>query len=177
MFKYEWIWQKNTFGNIALVNYAPLRIHESVLVFSNTPASFVKNATCITYNPQKMKGERYKKINKKTNKPSLSVFRKGSELKEVVEYSDRFPTTILDIPNSNHNSKHPTQKPLDLFRYLIRTYSNEGDLVFDGYSGSGTTAHACLVENRNFIGAELNSEYYQTAIQRIELEKNQAKLF
>ena len=84
-----------------------------------------------------------------------------------------FPT--VDIQNGSRT--HPTQKPIDLMRYLVKTYSNEGDLVFDGYSGSGTTAAACLQEKRKFIGAELNLEYYQKSIQRLEQLKKQTVLF
>jgi hypothetical protein len=73
-----------------------------------------------------------------------------------------FPQSVIDFTNGDRTKEndHPTQKPLDLIRHLIKTFSNENDLVFDGYMGSGTTAHACIKENRNFIGAELNKEYY-----------------
>ena len=72
---------------------------------------------------------------------------------------------------------HPTQKPVALIQYLIRTYSNEGDTILDNCIGSGTTAIACIKENRNFIGFELNKEYYDKACKRIKLEQAQLKMF
>ena len=77
----------------------------------------------------------------------------------------------------NGNEWHPTQKPVNLIRYLVRTYTNEGDTVLDNCMGSGTTAIACIKEKRHFIGFELNKEYYEKAVKRIEAEQSQLTLF
>jgi len=84
----------------------------------------------------------------------------------------------LTFSNASQTGKiHPTQKPIDLFRYLIETYSNEDELVFDGYSGSGTCALACIEQKRNFIGSELSSDYFNDSMKRINLALSQTKLF
>ena len=83
---------------------------------------------------------------------------------------EKFPISVIDIEREHDVNKqfHPTQKPVDLLRYLIRTYSNEGDTILDNCMGSGTTAVACIKEKRHFIGFELNKEYYDKACQRID---------
>ena len=94
-------------------------------------------------------------------------------------YGTRFPKTILNFKqNWQRNMQlHPTQKPVDLLRYLVRTYSNEGDTILDNCMGSGTTAVACIKEKRHFIGFELNKDYYDKACQRIDAGKRQLTLF
>lgn len=91
----------------------------------------------------------------------------------------RYPKSVLEFSNVNHGKDclHPTQKPVDLMAYLIRTYSNEGDTILDNCMGSGTTAIACIKEHRHFIGFELNKEYYDKACQRIKREQQQLSLF
>lgn len=91
-----------------------------------------------------------------------------------------YPKTVLEFSNVHHTQDdhfHPTQKPLDLLRYLVLTYSNEGDLILDNCMGSGTTAIACIKEHRHFIGFELNEEYYEKACKRIKREQQQLTLF
>lgn len=83
-------------------------------------------------------------------------------------YSDKYPTSILEFSNAKQKGKlHPTQKPVALFEYLIKTYTNEGETVLDNCMGSGTTAIACMNTNRNFIGFELDKDYYDVALKRI----------
>ena len=91
----------------------------------------------------------------------------------------RYPKSVLEFSNVLHGKEllHPTQKPIELIRYLVRTYTNEGDLVMDNCMGSGTTAIACIKEKRNFIGFELDREYYNKAKKRIESEMSQLSLF
>ena len=86
------------------------------------------------------------------------------------------PMSVLFF-NREQSGYHPTQKPVDLMRYLINTYTNKSDTVFDGFMGSGTTAIACIIEKRNFVGSELNKEYFELATKRIETELLQPKLF
>ena len=90
-----------------------------------------------------------------------------------------YPKSVLEFSNVHHGNEclHPTQKPVDLIAYLVRTYSNEGDTILDNCIGSGTTAIACIKENRHFIGFELSKEYYEKAVKRIEAEQSQLKLF
>lgn len=174
-------WDKIVGGGFLNAHKMFLDRTEDVLVFSQA-----KNGN-YTFNPIKTVKPKTKLRKpdsiEKNSFVDKKVFGKHKHKnKDGYNYLESFPTNLLEFHAFENecntlNRVHPTQKPLDLFRYLIRTYSNEGDLVFDGYSGSGTTAHACLVENRNFVGTELNSEYYQTAMQRIELEKTQVKLF
>lgn len=172
MFKYEWIWEKHKGTNIFGVKREPLKIHESILIFSE--GSF-------TYNPQMERGEAYKKRGKHNvgKKSGLIIANKSVGYAADFDSEKRYPLSIQAFNNHNQkeNSFHPTQKPIDLFRYLVRTYTNEGEIVFDGYMGGGTTAIACIIEKRNFIGSELNKEYYELATNRIETELSQPKLF
>ena len=90
-----------------------------------------------------------------------------------------FPKSVLEFSNVHHGDEclHPTQKPVDLIAYLVRTYTNEGDTVLDNCMGSGTTAIACIKEKRHFVGFELNKEYYEKACKRIQAEQSQLTLF
>jgi site-specific DNA-methyltransferase (adenine-specific) len=98
--------------------------------------------------------------------------------KETITVNDgnRYPIDIIQY-NKDRDTFHPTQKPVDLLRYLVLTYTNEGDTVLDNCMGSGTTAIACIKEKRHFIGFELNKEYYEKAVRRIRNEQRQLKLF
>jgi len=157
-FKYEWIWDKKLGSGSLNVRKVPLKRHENILVFyKNSP----------TYNPQMRKG---KFRNKSTNKPEANKGNYG-EIKHIRDnYNDiYYPTTILEFSNANVRGRvHPTQKPVALFEYLIKTYTNEGELVLDNCIGSGTTAIACMQTNRNFIGIELEPKYVDIANKRIK---------
>lgn len=98
---------------------------------------------------------------------------------ESVNEGKRFPDSILDFPQSwrRQDQMHPTQKPVELIRYLVRTYSNPGDTILDNCMGSGTTAVACVLEKRNFIGFELNKEYYDKANARLKELTGPFKLY
>jgi len=164
-FKYEIIWDKVLHSNPLIGNIQPLRIHENILVFYRQQP---------TYNPQKVKGRvRTKgKTHTSDTKGETEIFANGNITGE------NNPTSILTLSNANKNGVfHPTQKPVDLFRYLIKTYSNENDTFFDGYMGSGTTAIACIKEKRNYIGSEMNTEYYDKLQKRIKIELSQPQLF
>lgn len=97
---------------------------------------------------------------------------------ETILTNQKYPTSIIKI-GKEHNGHyhHPTQKPVNLIRWLVRTFTNEGELVLDNCMGSGTTAVACINEKRHFIGFEMQKEYYDIACQRIKLEQAQLKLF
>lgn len=154
MFKYEWIWEKSKGAGFLNAKKQPLRNHEQVLIFYNSPSK---------YNPQFHKGKPYN--HKEPSK--LSDNYREFKLKRSISDGNYYPKTIIHFPNAKSEANHPTQKPVALFEYLIRTYTNEGDLVLDNCIGSGTTAIACINTNRNFIGIELESKYVDIANKRL----------
>lgn len=170
-FRYDLIWYKALGTGFLNANKMPMRNHEHILVFYKKLP---------TYNPQMGVGLR-KKGNRKHDRNGTNYGRFATE--GTSNYFDdegkRFPQSVIDFSNGDRTSEndHPTQKPLDLMRYLINTYSNEGDLVFDGYSGSGTTAAACLKENRQFVGSELSKEYFEMSVKRLDEIIRQPELF
>ena len=174
LFRYEWIWEKTCPTGVMNANKMPLKAHENICVFYKKLP---------TYNPQKWKGKILKGV-KRSSVQSKNYGKQG-----VLEhYPDpeglRFPLDVIVFPpdadrsDSTHcKDRHPTQKPVDLLRYLVRTYSNEGDTILDNCMGSGTTAVACIKEKRHFIGFELNKDYYDKACLRIDAEKRQLTIF
>ena len=158
-FKYNLIWNKRKSSSALHAKIQPLRIHEDIVIFS-------KNKT--VYNPQMVQGKpRVDKESKISNGEAFgnnTVTRKY-ENKEGLYY----PKSILDISNADQkNKKHPTQKPVALFEYLIKTYTNEGDLVLDNCAGSGTTGVACKNLNRNYILIEKEPEYIEIIKERLK---------
>jgi site-specific DNA-methyltransferase (adenine-specific) len=161
MFKYEWIWEKSRATGFQNSKYAPMRNHENIVVFYKNKPLFTQ-------------------VNiKKLDKP-ISSWRKngkGGNLlsgvntygKDKMQELTGYAKTIIKINNEHNVGKqiHPTQKPVALFEYLIKTYTNEGDLVLDNCMGSGTTGVACKNTGRNFIGIELDQTYFNIAKKRI----------
>lgn len=154
MFRYEWVWNKKKGGNIQNLKYQPYKIHENVCVFSKSSSQYHPIKT-----PQKTRtGKTYSggEANSIKNYGDLRV------------YNDKYPKTIIEISNADQREKtHPTQKPVALMEYLIRTYTNEGETVLDFTMGSGTTGVACVKTKRDFIGIELDEGYFKIAEQRI----------
>ncbi len=172
IFRYDLIWYKTLGSGFLNAKKMPMRNHESILVFyKNLP----------TYNPQMGIGLRKKGMRKHDrNGNNYGKFAtRGGATNYFDDKGKRYPQSVIDVTNGDRTkeNEHPTQKPLLLLRYLIRTYSNENDIVFDGYIGSGTTPHACILENRRFIGSELNKEYFDKALCRINIEQNTLKMF
>ena len=178
MFRYEIIWEKTMRTGFYNAKKMPLRIHENILVFyKHLP----------TYNPQKYQltqeyieqhfvpiGRKRKNSDYKresTGKAWNGVSKEANESWEYTDTGERYPTDVIKFSNFNgcpfgNNSKavkHPTQKPLPLLEYLIKTYSNEGDVVLDNCMGVGTTGIACKNLSRNFIGFELREDYFEIA--------------
>lgn len=152
--KYEWIWEKSKATGHLNAKKQPMKAHENVLVFYKGQS---------TYNPQKTEGEPYKPnggASKRDNYGDFSAVREGSS------DGSRYPRSVIRFA---HESKpqHPTQKPVTLMEYLIRTYTNEGETVLDNCMGSGTTGVACVNTNRKFIGMEKDPTYFQIAKDRI----------
>lgn len=168
MFKYDLIWKKNKSSGFLNAKKMPLRKHEHILVFyKKTP----------TYNPQKTTG--HKSVNSFYSTPEQNGKNYGKctlEPKKRGGQTDRYPTSVLDFPvinNDNKEKTHPTQKPVPLFEYLIKTFSNKNDIILDNCIGSGTTAIACINTERRYIGIELSKEYFDIAEKRIKNhEKN-----
>ena len=162
LYKYDWIWEKDNGTNAPNTPYQPFRIHEFVLIFGK---GRVTNGTRLPmkYNPQKTKGEPYKQMSGK-----VSENWKGGLKNVITDNKDglRHPKTIQRF--NRDRGLHPTQKPVALFEYLIKTYTNEGDLVLDNCTGSGTTGIACKNLNRKFIGIELDEKYFKIAEARIK---------
>ena len=164
MYKYKWIWVKTKKGNFVNAKNRPMTSFEEVLVFSkgNTAnGSIVK----MNYYPQGLVPTR------KINKDNVSKFgsmagKRPGHKKETIQKFTNYPHDVLKF-DSEGKTIHPTQKPVALFEYLIKTYTNEGETVLDNCMGSGTTAIACINTNRNYIGFELDEGYYKASIERI----------
>lgn len=163
MFKYEIIWEKEKPTNFLLVKKQIAKQHENILVFYyNQP----------TYNPQMYECEdKYidkRKTYNNSKQKQDSIFGKTTlQCKRRKEDGLRYPKSVYRV-SRERNSLHPTQKPVALFEYLIKTYTNEGDLVLDNCMGSFTTAIACLNTKRNFIGIELDKNYFKIGSERLE---------
>ena len=154
MFKYDIIWEKTVNSGQLNVNKMPLRSHENILIFYN------KNRT---YNEQKTKGEPYKIKRKDTTGDGYGG-QTGSE-KDNGGY--RHARSVIKISNPRKKGGHPTQKPVELMDYLIKTYTNEGDTVLDCCMGCGSTGIAAIKNNRKFIGIEMEKKYYDVAVKDI----------
>jgi len=164
LFKYEIIWNKIHGANFFNLKYQPFKTHENILVFGKS----------ISYNP----------IREPRTDSSLKRYRKGVELKTpkgnpehydaeindiYILKDDKHPSSIINISSKSEKRngvKHPTKKPLDLMEYLVKTYTNEGDMVLDNTMGSGTTNLACIKLNRKSIGIEKEKQYYDVAVRR-----------
>ena len=159
LFKYEWIWDKHIPRNFINAKIMPMQRHENILVFGKGK---------VTYYPQMI--ERDKPVKVKNYSKGDSVYKlnnDGTDNKERV-YTHRYPDTIIEGKwEANEGKLHPTQKPVALCEYLIKTYTNEGETVLDNCMGSGTTAIACINTGRNFIGFELDKHYCDIANERI----------
>ena len=164
MFKHAWVWHKKNAGNMLVAKFQPLKTTEDILVFSrggervNYFPIYTEGAKDRSReSPQKKKTSLYGSI-------KSGEFRHGDNKKG----SQRYPKHLIEFSNANHRNKyHSTQKPVALFEYLIKTYTNEGDLVLDNVAGSGTTGVACQNLNRDFILIEKEPEYVEIIKQRL----------
>jgi len=166
MFKYEWIWEKNKSFGIFHAKNMPLIKHENILVFSSgTIAHKNTNSNRMIYNPQMSVGEKHK-IQWTIHKDDNHRVDRPSNSKKVIDAtSEYYPVSVIRF--AKDGDKHPTQKPVALYEYLIKTYTNEGDTVLDFVMGSGTTGVACVKTNRHFIGVEKDPDYFAIAEKRI----------
>lgn len=165
LFRYEWIWEKSKANGFPMANHRPLKKHENILVFSKNAATTLRNGESMKYFPQGIvQANKEVKSNTSRNMTTLSGgrFKNSSYIQKYTNY----PNSLLSVPNEK-KTQHPTQKPVALFEYLIRTYTNEGEVVLDNCLGSGTTAVAAINTGRQFIGIEREQEYVDIANKRI----------
>ena len=159
-FKYRWDWNKKIPSGMSYARYRPMQQTEDIAIFT-------KNGEKTIYNPQMIKREKPIKSGGNKYSPSapIQVCKKNSNYNKTYEYKN--PTTLLEFDKVRKGSLHPTQKPVELLEYLIKTYTNENETVLDNCMGSGSTGVACINTNRNFIGIELDEKYFEIATNRI----------
>lgn len=156
LFRYEWIYEKSQGTGHLNAKKMPLKVHENILVFYKKLP---------TYNPQWAKGKPYKC----TSGVHSKNYGKQNDHSITISDGRRYPTDIIKFGRTeNDKHLHPTQKPVALLEYLIKTYTNEGETVLDNCMGSGSTGVACVNTNRRFIGIEIEDEYFNIAKERIE---------
>ena len=165
LFKYEWIWEKTIATNFMFVKKQPAKKHENILAFYKKQP---------TYNIQFEEGAPYsdKRTHRYKNgagceRESIADVMKQGIKKPIKNEGKRYPSTVQKFSNGNNSNVHPTQKPLELMKYLIKTYTNENDMVLDNTMGSGTTCLGAKELNRKFIGIEKEVKYYELAVARV----------
>ena len=158
MYKYDWVWDKIKGTGFLNAKKQPMRCYENICVFYKKQP---------TYNPQKTFGHEKKVSHRK--KDYLTEVYNPANKETYYSSTERYPRNIIKFSTDTQKSSlHPTQKPVALFRYLIKTYSNENDIILDNCIGSGTTAIAAIAEHRNYIGIEKDKKYFDIANKRIE---------
>lgn len=167
-FKYELIWNKNKCGSPGLAKYRPLKVHENIIVFANGSAA--------TYNPIMEAGQSYERNCKSEDGYGTGINTHGygfgnNKVMKLKNEGTRYPKSILHASRnfSAQQTVHPTQKPTNVLSWLIMTYSNPGDTVLDFTMGAGSTGVAAKMTNRNFIGIELDKDYFDISTKRIEM--------
>lgn len=161
LFRYCWYWRKNMTTGFTFAKFQPLRCMEDICVF-------YKKAP--TYNPQGIIYHEKPIISRAKKERADCIYHTDTLTKDTKQYFSNYPRNILDV--KCERGLHPTQKPVELFEYLIRTYTNEGDIVLDNCMGSGTTAVAAIRSGRNYTGFEIDEGYYKTATERVARELN-----
>ncbi len=159
MLKYEWIWEKTSATGHLNAKKMPMKAHENILVFYKKLP---------TYNPQKTTGHK-RKVSKAEHKINCVKTTNYSDYGlTTYDSTERYPRSVqIFKTDKQKEALHPTQKPVDLLQYLIKTYTNDGETVLDNTMGSGSTGIACVNINRNFIGIELDNNYFDIAKNRI----------
>lgn len=165
MYKYDWIWLKDNAANFLCKKYQPGKITENISVFGKMATSYSPKGN-MKYFPILEKGKPYKSTNKGVERILNAVIRSKIHRVETNNLGTRLPNNILQF-NRDKSKVHPTQKPVALLEYLIKTYTREGDVVFDNCMGSGSTGVACKNTNRRFVGIELDDNYFNMAESRI----------
>ena len=166
MWRYNLVWDKVLKTGFLNANRMPLRQHEDICVFYKKLPTY--NPQMEKCKPRQKNHRRHKKNGESSYTLTNRCYGKFNDVPDMIT-DEKFPTSIIREPKQHIKGKsyHPTEKPVGLLRYLIRTYTNENDVVLDNTIGSGSTAIACIREKRNFIGFELNPEYYDVCRKRI----------
>ena len=177
-FKYSWVWRKTRPSGFVHAKNAPLKTHEDIAVFSS---GAINHATCtnnrMVYYPQGLEP-----FGKETYRPHRDtkftqiIGHRPSHKNTIYQEFTNYPVSVIEFPNPNDDSPHPTKKPVALCEYLIRTYTNEGEAVLDNVMGSGTSLVACVNTGRNGIGIELDASYFAIAQRRIAEAQQQIVL-
>ena len=162
-YKYDWIWRKSRPSNFQMSKKQPMRYTENISVFYRIQP---------TYNPIKTRGEKNHRT--KETRGTNNIIGQTPIGRTWKNTSDmKYPSNIIDVKSTDSTKNfHPTQKPVALFEYLIKTYTNEGEIVLDNCIGSGTTAIACINTGRNFIGIEKDEQYHKIACERVKEYQN-----
>jgi DNA modification methylase len=170
-YRYRLVWEKTNFTGFLDANRRPMRSHEDILVFA-------QKLKASTYNVQKCRATRY--TSSTTREGLIKGETHWGEGKGRMAWADdgtRHPSSVLKFNSiKKQDSLHPTQKPVDLLRWLLRSYSNPGDHVLDCFAGSGSTLEACLLEKRHGVGVERDATYYAAAQARLQLVVNRPQL-
>ena len=167
LYRYDIVWKKQKPSNFQLMNYQMGRVTENISVFSKAKACYTKNGIAMTYNPQLVKCDKPRKANVKIyGKANLLHSYKTTDNYKTYEYKQ--PINIVEFNTVTKNKTHPTEKPVLLLEYLIKTFSNEGEIVVDCCMGTGATCIASMNTNRKYIGFEIDKNYYNIAKERIE---------
>lgn len=158
LFRYDMVWQKSKSGSPLTAKYMPLKKHEIVLVFGESAAY---------YEPQMHKGTPYKR---KYTPNKVNNMQYGIKGVQTDNKGTRHPSTVLDFPQKwrRQDQVHPTQKPVELMEFLVKSYCPENGIVLDNCMGSGSTGVACINTNRDFIGIEIEEKYFEIAKKRID---------
>ena len=161
-FRYEWVWNKAYCTGHLWAKQMPMKQHDNVAVFFTGAG---------TYNPQmeqlKAGDSRFRASGRFSAEPKTDTYRRGLKSTHHAETGQRYPKSIIRFLQPRHLVVHPTQKPTDLYEYLVRTYTNEGETVLDFVMGSGTTGVACVQTGRNFVGIEISPHDFANAERRI----------
>lgn len=170
MFKYCWVWEKSRPTGHVHAKNKPMKAHEDVVVFSKgTTVHAGQSNLRMTYNPQGLIKKNTPTI-RKTGGAADTVMGARPSHRDTFQEFEGYPKSIIKSASESATA-HPTQKPVALMEYLIKTYTNEGDTVLDNCMGSGTTGVACVSTGRNFIGMEMDAGYFEIAFKRIEATK------
>lgn len=171
MYRYKWIWFKTKRGNFVNAKNRPMTAYEEIMMFSNgTTANGSKIK--MKYYPQGLIPKRTVRTDKSGTRFGTIAYKRPSHKETIISEYTNYPFDVLQF-DSVSKPIHPTQKPIELLEYLIKTYTKENEIVLDSCMGAGSTGVACVNTNRNFIGIELDNNYFNIAKERIEQAQNE----
>lgn len=176
-FKYTWYWEKPRGANFTSTKWQPLKVIEDICIFSAAAVTYTKDGGGIDFNPQSepLESPRRRAFSKTDKRDGGTIFLHNAKLKGVAEYIKNHPRNLLYVSQDADGRIHPTQKPVALYEYLIRTYTNAGELVLDMCAGSGTTGVAAVNTGRRVICIEQREDYADIARARIAKAAEQAR--